>query len=206
LPITSFCERPQLDVERPRAAILMNDVPNLVCDRLGFNEKFVWPIGVALPRPLQINHRVDDDIGDVHAFWTQLARQRLGKDPLCRLGRRKGGAVRLTPPRRRIAGGNDRAFAGADHRRGKSPRQIQQTHRVDLEVAVQNCRIDLEECTDCSANSVVDDDVRTTEIILDGGRRRFDLRGIRNVALITLCVPQFLLECGKTALASCEQG
>ena len=59
----------QFNVKRPSAAILVNDVPNLIRDRSGFNEEVIRPLRVTFPRPLQVNHGVDDEIGDVHALW-----------------------------------------------------------------------------------------------------------------------------------------
>jgi hypothetical protein len=57
-----------------------------------------------------------------------------------------------------------------------------------LEVAVQNLRIDLQERAECSANRVVNDDAGIAKLALDCGRCGFDLRGIRHVASISLCV------------------
>src|SRR5581483_11998968 len=111
----------------------------------------------------------------MNAFWAQIAGHRLGQDPLRRLGWRKASEAGLAAQCGRIAGGNDGALTGVDHRRGKAPRQVQQPHRVDLKVTVENFRIDLPESTECSANGVVDHDARTAEVALDGGRSGFDL-------------------------------
>src|SRR4029077_15921927 len=128
----------------------------------------------------------------VDTLRTQIARDRLGENPLRRLGRRETGETWLTPQCRGIAGGNYRAFAGADHRRSKPPREVQQPHRVDLKIAVENLRIDLQERAERATDRVVDDDARITKIALDGRRRGLDLRGIRHVASISPSVRQLL--------------
>src|SRR6266481_5546806 len=117
-----FSKWAQLNIERPRTALLVDDVPDFVGDRLRLDEEVVWFVWVALPCPLEVDHSVDSDIGDVHALRTELTGDRLGQNPLSRLRRREGGTVRLASPRRGVAGGDDRAFSGAYHRRRKPPR------------------------------------------------------------------------------------
>src|ERR1700722_17132255 len=82
-------ERPQFDVERPRAARLVRDMPDLVRDRRGLDEELVGAFGPALPGPLKVDHGIDDDVSDVYTLGTQVARHGLGEDPLCRLGWRE---------------------------------------------------------------------------------------------------------------------
>src|SRR5271154_806907 len=108
-----FSKRTHLNIERPRTAMLVDDVPDFVGDRLRLDEEVVWSVGVALPCPLEVDHGVDSDIGDVHTLRTELTGERLGQNPLSRLRRRKGGTVRLASPRRGVAGGDDRALLGA---------------------------------------------------------------------------------------------
>jgi Periplasmic binding protein len=204
--LPALAKGPQFDIERPRAAMLVCHMPNLVRDRRGLNEKVVWPLRPALPRPLQVDHGVDDNIGDVHAFRTQIARHCLGKYPLRRLGRGETGETRLAPQCRGIPSGNDRALARGDHRRSKSPREVQQAHRIDLKIAVENLRIDLAECAECAADGVVDDDVGIAEIALYRRRHRFDLRRIGHVAAISLRAWQLFFQSGKTLLVPGEKG
>src|SRR5262245_900254 len=66
--LPGLSKRPQLDIERPRAAILVNDMPYLACDRFRLDEKVIRPVGVAFPCPRQIDYGVDNDVRDVHAL------------------------------------------------------------------------------------------------------------------------------------------
>src|SRR6202021_3144102 len=123
-----------------------------------------------------------------------------------RFRRGKAGEAGLASQRRRIAGGDDRAVAGVDHRGRKPPCQVQQSHGIDLEVTVQNRWIDLPEGAECAANGIVDDDAWIAEIVLHGGSYRLDLRRIGHIASISLGVCKLFLESGKTLLASCKKG
>jgi predicted SnoaL-like aldol condensation-catalyzing enzyme len=104
------------------------------------------------------------------------------------------------------ATGDNGALAGADHRWGKSPGEVQQAHRIDLEVAVENLRIDLAECAECTADGVVDDDVGIAEIALYRRRYGFDLRRIRHIAAISLRACQLFFQSGETLLVPGEKG
>ena len=55
-----FAKGPQFHVERPRAAILVHDMPNLFRDCLGLNKEFVGPVLEALSRPSEVDHRIDN--------------------------------------------------------------------------------------------------------------------------------------------------
>ena len=44
----------------------------------GLDKEIVGCIGTASARPLEVNHRVDQDIGDVDPFWPQIPCDRLG--------------------------------------------------------------------------------------------------------------------------------
>src|SRR6266542_758259 len=61
-------ERPDLDVERPSAALLMCHVPHFLGDGCGGDEEFGRSIGKHLARPLEVDHRVDQELCEVHAF------------------------------------------------------------------------------------------------------------------------------------------
>jgi hypothetical protein len=58
-----FPERTQFDIEGPRAALLMHDVPDLRSDRLRLDEELVRLSLETLPGPFEINYRVDHEIG-----------------------------------------------------------------------------------------------------------------------------------------------
>src|SRR5689334_23128534 len=66
--------RAQLDVERPGAALLVCHVPDLFGDRSGLDEEIVRLVLVALARPGDVDHRIDYQVGDVHALGSQVAR------------------------------------------------------------------------------------------------------------------------------------
>src|SRR5439155_1235849 len=84
--------------------------------------------------------RIDDKVSNVHALRTELTRHRFRQDALRRLGRGKAGKGGLAPQCRRVAGGDDGTVTRLDHGGSKSAREIEQPHRVDLKVAVQNGR------------------------------------------------------------------
>src|SRR5690242_191674 len=69
-----LAEGPYFDVERPGGPVLMRGVKNLVGDGRRLDEEAVGPILEALARPRHVDHRVDDDIGDVHTLRPHVAR------------------------------------------------------------------------------------------------------------------------------------
>src|SRR5512134_2862229 len=86
--------RAQLDVERPRAAVLVCHVPDLIGNGGGLDEEVVRLILVALARPGDVDHRIDHQVGDVHALGSQVARHGLGENALRGLRRREAGKAR----------------------------------------------------------------------------------------------------------------
>src|SRR5215475_4804618 len=82
-----FAEGAQLDVERPRRARLMHDVPDLLGDLARLAEELVRLVRLQSARPFQIDDRVDDDVGDVYAFGPEEARHRLRQHALRGFGR-----------------------------------------------------------------------------------------------------------------------
>src|SRR5579863_10589099 len=101
--LPALAEGPYFDVERPGGPVLMRSVKNLVGDGRRLDEEAVGPILEALARPRHVDHRVDDDIGDMHALRSHVACDRLGQDALRRLGRREAGKAGTAPQCRRIA-------------------------------------------------------------------------------------------------------
>src|SRR3954447_8106567 len=90
-----LAERPDLDIERPGGARLMRDVPDLRRDVARLDEKVVGRIRAHLAGPGDIDHGVDDDVSDVDALRSELARDRFGQHALSGLARRKAGKIRL---------------------------------------------------------------------------------------------------------------
>src|SRR4030095_3204172 len=74
LSLPGFAERADLDVEGPRRARLVHDVPDLLGDVGRFDEELVGLVAAQPARPFQIDDRVDDDIRDMHALRTEKAR------------------------------------------------------------------------------------------------------------------------------------
>jgi len=156
-------------------------MPRLFGDDSGLDEELVGLVLVALACPGHVNNRIDDDIGDVHALRSELARHGLGQDPLRRLGRRKASERGFAAQGRRIPGGDDVATPGADHGGREPPRQIQQPHRVDLEIAVEHRRVDLEEGAEGTADRVVHQVCGRSELPLDVLSRSLDLCRVGDV-------------------------
>ena len=76
----------------------MRDVEHLVGDGVGLAEELVRFVGVdGNPRPRRVDGGIDVDVGDMYALGPEIARQRLGENPLCRLGRREGWSSSKSP-------------------------------------------------------------------------------------------------------------
>src|SRR5258705_9381202 len=74
--------RPNFRVEGPGPLGLMGEMPDLVGDIRGLDEEVVRLVRTERAGPFQVDHGIDDEIGDMNAFWTELARHRLRQDPL----------------------------------------------------------------------------------------------------------------------------
>src|SRR5207249_228516 len=77
-----------------------------------------------LPRPLEVDDRVDHHVCDVYALGPDLAGDRFREDPLCRFGRREAREAGLPADRRGVAGGDDGALSRRDHRRSEPSGQM----------------------------------------------------------------------------------
>src|SRR5437667_5852274 len=159
-----LAKRPELDVERPGGAVLMRDVPDLLGDRRGLDEEIVRGVWKHPPRPLEVDDRVDHHGGDVYALGPDLAGDRFREDPLRRFGRCKAREGSLPANRRGVAGGDDGTLSRRDHRRSEPSGKMQQRHRIDLEVSVEDLGIDLEEIPERATHGVVDQDCGRAEV------------------------------------------
>src|SRR5262245_42929669 len=158
-------ERSDLDVERPRGPLLLDDVPHLFGDRGGLDEEGVSRrLRNHRSRPFEIDDGVNHEIRDVHTFRPDLASDRLRENPLRGLGRRKAGELRLPSQRRRVPGDDDGSFPRVDHRGCQAPGQMEERHRVDLEIPVQHAGLDLEERAEGASHGVVDQDPRRAKL------------------------------------------
>ena len=83
---------------------------------------------------------------------------------------------------RRVAGGDDEPFARLDHVGCQTLGQIKKTHRVDLEVAVEQFRFDVEECAPAAADRIMDEALRVPHLGADTGDGRVHLCFIGDVA------------------------
>jgi len=76
------------------------------------------------------------------------------------LGRRESSEVGFAAKCRGVATRDDRSFSRRYHCRSQSSREIQQRHRIDLEVPIEHVRINLHEIAKRAAHSIVDQDLR----------------------------------------------
>src|SRR5262245_9673993 len=88
-PLPIFSEGSHFDVERPRRARLMRNVPDFIRNGVWLDEELVFRSRESLSRPLEVDHRVDHDVRDVYALRSEVAGDRFREYPLRRLGRRK---------------------------------------------------------------------------------------------------------------------
>jgi hypothetical protein len=143
----------------------MSHVPHLRCNVARLDEEIVGRVWPHLAGPFEVDHRVDNDVGNMDPLWSEFMCNRLGEDPLGGFGWRKTGKTGLAAQRRRVAGGDDHAVTRFDHRRRRPANEMQQGHDVDLEVPLEDGRVDLQEVAEDAANRVMDDDLRVTELV-----------------------------------------
>ena len=175
----------------------MCDVPHFLGDRRGLDEELVRRVREHPARPLEVDDGVDHHVRDVHALRPDLAGDRFREDPLRGLGRRKAREGGLAAHRRGVAGGDDGALARVDHGRSEASREMQQRHRVHLEVSVQDLGIDVQEVSERAAHGVVDEDPGHAEIGADGPERPVELRLVGDVARVAARTLDLPLERGE---------
>jgi hypothetical protein len=80
LPIAGHQVSPKgrISTLNDHAAVLMHEVPDLLGDRRRFDEELIRRVGPPLARPGEVDHRIDQHIGDMDALGPDLARDRLG--------------------------------------------------------------------------------------------------------------------------------
>ena len=117
----------------------------------------------------------------MHTLRSESAGHRLGEDPLGRLRWRKACEVRLPTVSRRVARTQNHAAPGFDHRRSDQPAQMEQRHRVHLEVTLQHIGVDRQEVAERAADCVVDDDGRIAHLVPDPIHRGGELSFVGDV-------------------------
>src|SRR6202022_2041611 len=90
-PSPCFAKRSNFNIKGPGRSILVHHVPDLVRDRGRLDKEIVRGVGESFARPLEIDYRVDQHVGYMHALWPQFSRDRFGEDSLCGLGPREAG-------------------------------------------------------------------------------------------------------------------
>src|SRR5665213_2729511 len=195
-------EGADLGEERPGVPRLVREMMDFGCDRSGRDEEIVRRVGHALALPRHVDHRVDDEIGNVDALWPQVARERFRKDALRGFRRRKAGEGGAPTLRRGVPGHDQRAFPGCDHCGRRQPRQVEQRHRVALEVALENSGLDLRERAERATHGVVDDDFGLAE----PRNRSLQRNGIGNVARHGDRIRYLLLQGGEPIRISGQHG
>src|SRR4029077_12868412 len=140
-----FAVRTQFNIERPSTAILLREVPRLFGDGGRLDEELVRLVLETLAGPGDVDHGVNNDVGDVNALWPELPRHRLGQNALRSLGWSEAGEGWSTPQSGRISCHDDIAVVGTYHCRREATGQVKQSHRVDLKIAVKHGWIDFQE-------------------------------------------------------------
>ena len=95
-------------------------MPNLISDIGWLYEEVVRLFRIALPRPGEINHGIDHQKGDVHAFGPHFSRHRLGQDALRSLRRRETCKTSLAADGRCVASYNYCALPRSFHFRARN--------------------------------------------------------------------------------------
>src|SRR6516164_6130357 len=143
-----------LDVKRPRRTRLVCNVPCLVGNCCGCGEKIVGLGFETLAGPRHVDHRIDDNVGNMHALGAQVSRHRLGENALRRFRWCEARKVRTTSLCGCIAGHNDGPLTGGYHGRCDTTRKVEQAHRVDLEVPIECRWVDFHERSPGAAHSI----------------------------------------------------
>src|ERR1700678_426096 len=73
----SFLEGADFEFHRPRARILVREMPVGLCDRLGFEKVAVFQARLQSARTRDVDAAIHVDPGYVNAFGAEVARQRL---------------------------------------------------------------------------------------------------------------------------------
>jgi len=139
-------EGAEFDQEGPGGRVLVGGVVHLFGDGCWFSEKIVRFIrGQDRAGARRVDHGVDHEIGDVDAFGAEFARDRFSENTLRGLGGRKKAPIGFSAGGRRIAGDQDRALAGLQHRRKGFSCQVEEGGGVDPKILFEIVRIQLQD-------------------------------------------------------------
>src|SRR6185295_7706914 len=105
-----------------------------------------------------------------------------------------------------IAGHNDRPLTSGHHGRCEAPGEVEQAHRVDLEVPIERRRIDLHERSPGAADGIVDQHRRRSHLALHQIQGSIDLRLIRHITDKSLCRRHLSGEIGQPLGRACQHG
>lgn len=136
------------------------------------------------------------------AFRAEFACHRLSEDALRRLRWRKARKVGTPAKRGGIPGHQNCAALGSHRRRRETAGEIEEAHRVDLEVVVQHARLDLQERAPHAADRIVDEHAWLAERALDGVNRTGDLGRVGDVAQEALGFGHFTLQRCKPVIVT----
>jgi hypothetical protein len=184
----------------------VSHVPHLIGDVRGLNEEVVGCIGATSARPFEIDHRIDQDISDVDPFGAHFPRDRLGEDPLRRLGWSEAREITLASQSGSIARGDDGALARLDHERRHTSRKMQKRHDIDLEIALDDGRINFQEISERSADGVVKHDMGQAKFRKDLVKCFIETGSIRYIDGKCLCARNFRLDLRQPFLISRYHG
>jgi hypothetical protein len=79
---------------------LMSHVPYPGCNVARLDEEIVKRVWMQLAGPFEVDHRVDNDVGNMDALWSEFTGDRFGEDSLGGFGGRKAGKAGLAAQRR----------------------------------------------------------------------------------------------------------
>src|ERR1700716_1079245 len=168
--------------------------------------KIVRHVWMQLAGPFEVDHCVDNDVGNMDALWSEFTCDRLGEDPLGGFGWRETSEIGLAAQRRRVAGGDDHAVTRFDHRRRQPANEMQQSHDVDLEVSLEGGRVDLLEVAEDAANRIMDDDLRGTEIVSDAAGGLRHLMRVGHIGGEGVRSGSFVRKLHQTLFGACDHG
>src|SRR2546422_9674265 len=192
-----LAKRPEFQVEGPSSPLLVGDVPDSLDNGGGGDEKVIGSVRPPLARPLQVDDRVDQHVGDVYPLWTKLAGQRFRETPLRRLGRCKT---------RGVAGGNHGTCSCRNHRRRQPAGQIEQRHRINLKVAVQHLRIGFQKVPERTPHRIMNQHFWCTELGTYHLKSGVELRFIGNIAWIGARKCELSLQRDEPLVSTSEHG
>src|SRR5262249_22835292 len=112
---------PEVELQRPGASRLPVNLPVGLGDGIRFQQRILRSLARQMSVALGPDLPIDDDVRDVDALGTQLARHRLSQRAQAEFGHREVGETGAAAQRSGGAGEKDGATTGFDHRPRGAP-------------------------------------------------------------------------------------